>query len=292
MPELSIIVCTHERPRDLAGCLDSLVALRIDAEVIVVDSASRVPCRELVDGYREALPSLRYLYVYEPGLSRARNAGVAAASGEIVAFIDDDASPQPGWDEQICRAFADHPRAGCVGGACVARFAAGRPRWLSARLLQLSSITRWGGRARQPRSSAEWPFGANLAFRLDALAAAGQFSVALGRVGGSLRSGEDSDMVERMIACGWEVWLEPSAVVLHTVHPERCRSSFYWRRLWWAGVSRANAPSLRVAVRLAAAAPIRMGLWLLTRDRYYLYRTAESVGYFVTLLRRLQVDAG
>jgi hypothetical protein len=72
---------------------------------------------------------------------------------------------------------------------------------------------------------------------------------------------------------------------LHTVHAERCRSGFYWRRLWWAGVSRAQRPSPHVAVRLAAAAPIRLGLWALTRDRIYLYRLAESAGFFVTLVR-------
>ncbi len=292
MPELSIVVCTHERPRDLAVCLDSLVALGTDLEVIVVDSASRNPCQELVDGYRGALPALRYLYVAEPGLSRARNAGIAAASGELVAFIDDDASPQVGWDEELRRAFAANPRAGCVGGACLPRFVARRPRWLSERLLQLSSITRWGEDSRQPRSSAEWPFGANMAFRAKTLAAVGDFSVALGRIGSSLLSGEDSDMVQRVIACGWEVWLEPKAVVLHTVHPERCRSSFYWRRSWWAGVGRATSPSLQLAARLAVAAPIRFWLWLLTRDRYYLYRTAESAGYFVTVMRGVPVDGG
>jgi len=283
MSDISVVVCTHERPQDLADCLDSLVAIGADLEVIVVDSASRQPCRALVDAFSGRLSSLRYVYVAEPGLSRARNAGVAAATGDIIAFIDDDASPQPGWDARLRRAFAEHPRAGCVGGACLARFAARRPGWLSERLLQLSSITRWGEHPCQPRSSAEWPFGANMAFRAEVLAAAGEFSVALGRVGTSLLSGEDSDMVQRVLAGGWEVWLEPRAAVLHTVHPERCCSSFYWRRLWWAGVSRAKAPSLRVAVRLGLAAPIRLGLWLATRDRYYLYRTAESAGYFVTL---------
>ena len=111
------------------------------------------------------------------------------------------------------------PDVGCVGGACRAAFTAPRPRWLSERLLQLAGITRFGETPREPRSSAEWPFGANMAFRREALADAGPFSTALGRDGRSLLSGEDSDMVERVLTCGWRVWLEPAALVDHSVAP-------------------------------------------------------------------------
>ena len=278
---LSIVVCTHDRPVDLAGCLDALAAASVSAQVIVVDSASPVPCESLVDGYRDRVPGLTYLYVSRPGLSLARNAGIAASTGEIIAFLDDDASPEEGWEQALLDAFASRPRAGCVGGACIARFAGPRPRWLSDRLLQVASITRWGETPREPRSSAEWPFGANVAFRRAALSDAGPFAEELGRNGtASLLSGEDSDMVARVLAAGWRVWLEPRARVLHTVHADRLTSRFYWRRFWWAGVSRAQARSRRTAIRLLIAAPVRLGIWAVTRDRLYLYRLAETAGYF------------
>jgi glucosyl-dolichyl phosphate glucuronosyltransferase len=171
-----------------------------------------------------------------------------------------------------------------VGGTCRARFAAPRPRWLSDRLLQLAGITRFGAAAREPRSSAEWPFGANMAFRRAALDQAGEFSTALGRRGRSLLSGEDSDMVARVLALGWRVWLEPAAVVDHWVSAERCRGSYYWRRLWWNGISRAVNPSVGVTVRLLAAVPARLLLWAAAHDRVYLYRVAESAGYFAARL--------
>jgi GT2 family glycosyltransferase len=208
---------------------------------------------------------------------------VAIATGSIVAFLDDDATVEPGWQEAMLDAFARRPHVGCVGGACLPAFAGERPRWLSDRLLQLSSITRYGATGREPMSSAEWPFGANMAFRRAVLDAVGGFSEALGRTGSSLLSGEDSDMVARVLAAGWRVWLEPGAAVMHTVHAERLRSRFYWRRLWWAGIGRAQQPELRTTLRLLAALPIRLALWSVTRDRMYLYRLAESAGYLTAL---------
>jgi GT2 family glycosyltransferase len=118
-----------------------------------------------------------------------------------------------------------------------------------------------------------------MAFRRDALADAGEFCEELGRTGDTLLSGEDSDMVRRVLAAGWRVWLEPRAAVFHAVHTERLHSRFYWRRLWWAGIGRATQPALRTTVRLLGALPVRVVLWAATGDRIYLYRLAETAGY-------------
>jgi glucosyl-dolichyl phosphate glucuronosyltransferase len=287
MTSLSAVICTHNRPAELADCLQALTHQRRLTQVVVVDSGPLESCEQLVSSFDGRLSGLVYLRVDEPGLSLARNTGVAAASGEVVAFLDDDAAARPGWDAALLAAFAEHPRAGCVGGACQAGFDGERPAWLSDRLLQLASITRWGTQARRPRSSAEWPFGANVAFRRSALDEVGPFSLALGRTGAaSLMSGEDSDMVRRVLEAGWEVWLEPRAAVLHKVHAERLTSGFYWRRFWWGGRSRAQTPSLLISARLIVAVPARVAAWLVTRDRIFIYRLAETAGYFATLVLR------
>ena len=83
-----------------------------------------------------------------------------------------------------------------------------------------------------------------------------------------------------MRADGWTIWLQPDAVVFHTVAPERCHGSYYWRRLWWQGVSRARAGvSVLGAARIVVAAPVRLVLWAVTRDRVHLYRVAETGGF-------------
>src|SRR5215471_18957127 len=181
--ELSVVVCTHNRPRDLERCLSGLTALDDPVEVVVVDSASEPDCRELVESARHRLRQLRYVREEEPGLSRARNRGVGEASGRIVAFLDDDAAPRPDWAKRVVEAFDADRAVGCVGGACVAVFEADaqRPRWLSDRLLQFAGITRFGDRAREAGPSAEWPFGANIAFRAEAFPSPAPFAEELGR---------------------------------------------------------------------------------------------------------------
>jgi GT2 family glycosyltransferase len=285
---LSVVVCTHDRPSDLERCLEALSAVSGIAEVITVDSGSEPPCRELVDRFSARIPRLTYVREEEPGLSRARNRGLTLAQGEIVAFVDDDAAPRRGWAEAIVARFAADPAIGCVGGACSPDFGElPRPHWLSDRLLQFAGITRFGGEAREARSSAEWPFGANIAFRARALAEAGGFSEKLGRTGATLLSGEESAVVEAVRRAGWTVWLEPEAIVEHTVHADRCERGYYWRRLWWAGVSRARSSEqvTVTAIRVVVAAPVRLCLYALTRDRVYLYRLAETAGYVREWLR-------
>lgn len=290
---LSVIVCTHNRPRDLERCLEALIAQERPLEVIVVDSASEPPCQSLVESYSPRFAALRYVREERAGLSRARNRGVAEATGQILAFLDDDAAPLPEWGWHIAAPFEADAEVGCVGGACVAVFEddARRPRWLSDRLLQFAGITRFGPLAHEACSSTEWPFGANMAFRAAALEQAdGPFADELGRNGATLLSGEDSALVEAVRRAGWTIWLEPRAIVEHTVHVERCRSRYYWRRLWWAGVSRARATeaSAILGPRLVVAAAVRLCLYVLTRDRVYLYRTAETAGFLAERARLLR----
>jgi GT2 family glycosyltransferase len=282
-PLLSVVVCTHDRPDALSRCLESLAALEDPVEVLVVDSASRTPCTDPVERFAGRIPGLRIVREDEAGLSRARNRGVGEASCDLIAFVDDDASVRPDWARRLAGAFAD-PLVGCAGGTCSPRFESMRPGWLSERLLQFAGVTRIGSSPREARGSFEYPFGANMCFRRSALVEAGGFRHELGRTGPSLLSGEDSDAVDRIHERGWKVWLQPDAVVDHAVSRERCSGRYYWRRLWWQGISRARQDrSPEVAVRLVAAAPARLVLWLATRDRVHLYRTAETAGYLAEL---------
>lgn len=285
-PLLTVVICSHNRPEDLERCLHGLAALEDDVAVIVVDSASDPPLRATVDRFSSSLRRLSYHYEARPGLSLARNRGLELARTELVAFLDDDTVPERAWAKNLVGPFED-PNVVCVGGTCRAAFDCERPPWLSDRLLQLAGVTRFGAEARRVRSSAEYPFGANVCFRRRALLELGGFSIELGRIGTTLLSGEEYDVIEKLGRAGWAVWLEPSAVVDHRVTAARCRAHYYWRRSWWQGVSRARAGrSARLGARLVSAALIRLALWGVTGDRFYLFRTAETAGYLAGCLPR------
>lgn len=108
----TVVVCTRDRPRELERCLEALAKLDSPSyRILVVDNApDDVRTREIAARHG-------FLHVHEPvtGLSRARNRGARASETEIVAFIDDDAIPEPGWLSGLVAEF-DDPAVMAVAG--------------------------------------------------------------------------------------------------------------------------------------------------------------------------------
>lgn len=119
-PSVSVIVPTHGRPAALALCLAALGAQNYPAqcfEVIVVDDGGSPPAGLVVDEFRDAL-HVRHLTQAHAGPARARNRGARAATGELLAFTDDDCRPDPGWLDRLVAALEQSPGA-MVGGRVV-----------------------------------------------------------------------------------------------------------------------------------------------------------------------------
>ncbi|NJL28333.1 MAG: glycosyltransferase family 2 protein, partial [Thermoanaerobaculia bacterium] len=101
-PRASVLICTHNRARDLALCCAALGGLDAPPEsweVVVVDNASTDDTPEVAEAWAARLEGrLRGVEgTGALGLSAARNRAIAEARGEILAFLDDDALPEPGW---------------------------------------------------------------------------------------------------------------------------------------------------------------------------------------------------
>lgn len=280
LPLLSVVVCTHNRPDDLRRCLDAIARLDDPVDLIVIDSASDPPIRPIVDQFTNRDPSPRTVREHTPGLSRARNRGLALAATQLVAYLDDDCTPQPDWARRITAPFAN-PQVAVVGGACLPAFDAPAPAWLSAKLLAFAGITNIGTHPHACQGRHEYPFGGNACYRTHLLRQVGGFPETTGRTGQkALLSAEETPVIEALVDAGHTAWLEPAATMHHRVTAERCTSRYYWRRLWWQGRSRARQHrSLRQALLMLAALPIRIACLAATRDRLYLYRLAESAGY-------------
>ena len=195
MPPISVVVPTRDRPDHLDRCLAALrAALRPEDEVVVVDSASAVPI---------AGATVR---CDRPGASHARNAGVAAATHSIIAFVDDDVRVQAGWPGAIAGAFAD-PSVAFVTGRLIAppdvvaeRPVAIKDDVLPARL-DASAVGTLG-------------HGGNFAVLRSVFDAVGGFDEALGP-GARFRAAEDLDVFDRLLRAGFVGRYEPVALAWH-----------------------------------------------------------------------------
>ncbi|HEX7942721.1 MAG TPA: glycosyltransferase, partial [Gemmatimonadaceae bacterium] len=201
-PRISVVVCTYNGQRAIRECMEGLCRLDYpEYEVIVVDDGSTTDAVATIVGeYREH--DVRLIRTPNRGLSAARNTGLAAATGEIVAYIDDDACPDTHWLTYLAATFLKAPFVG-VGGPnlplpddgpiadCVAN-APGSPTHVL-----LSD------------EEAEHIPGCNMAYRKAALEAIGGFDPQF-RV-----AGDDVDLCWRLRDRGWKLGFSPAAVVWH-----------------------------------------------------------------------------
>ncbi|MEV8094596.1 glycosyltransferase family 2 protein [Kitasatospora sp. NPDC085879] len=224
-PTVTVVVCTRNRPDSLRHCLDSL--LRTDypyVEVVVVDNApDGTGTRDLVlEHYSDRV---RYVCEPEQGSARARNAGLAAARGEICAFADDDLLVDRGWVTALAEAFLADDRTACVTGLVLpaeldtAAQAAlesygGYSRGFAARSWSLHDAN---ADPLQRFSVGRFGSGANMAFRTEVLRAVGGFDPATG-AGTPARGGEELYAFFSVYNSGHDIAYQPEAIVWHC-HP-------------------------------------------------------------------------
>jgi GT2 family glycosyltransferase len=218
--QTSVIVCTRERPELLEECLVALVKLAPSPlEIIVVDNAPPGGISSL--GVVENFKGVSYLRHSSAGLSSARNAGLALARGDYVAFTDDDSVVHPRWLVSLLTGFAADT-VGCVTGLVL-------PRELETEAQMAFEFVLGGfspglvplifGRdffaSTRPFGVPVWRIGAgaSMAFRRAVFAAIGTFDERLGA--GASGCSEDSELWYRLLGAGWECRYEPSAVVFH-----------------------------------------------------------------------------
>ncbi|HEY9619211.1 MAG TPA: glycosyltransferase family 2 protein [Crinalium sp.] len=239
-PQISAIICTHNRDSYLGAAIDSLLEQDFpgEFEVIVVDNASTDRTREVVEA---RLPHPRLQYVYEPvtGLSVARNCGAKAANSPILAYLDDDAVATPQWLRILYAAYQNNEKLAVAGGKVTLLWATGMepPQWLSDSLAGNLGAYDLGENVVYIDRPGLTPRGLNYSIRRTFLDQIGGFDPNLGRVGKNLLSNEELMMTELALEMGWQVAYLPEALVAHNVAPERMYRSWFLSRSWWQGIS-------------------------------------------------------
>jgi glycosyltransferase involved in cell wall biosynthesis len=224
-PLASVVLCTRDRPDRLKRVLPSLLAQQYpDYEVIVVDNApSTSATAELIAKEYAQEARVRYVREDRPGLSAARNCGVAQARGEIIAFTDDDVVLDALWLVGLSRGFSVTEKVACVTGLIVpleletpAQFLfevhGGFTRGFSQRIFDLREH-RWKKPA-YPYIIGACGAGASMAFSTEFLKQQGGFDPALG-TGTPTHGGEDLAAFFEVILRGYRLVYEPSSLLYH-----------------------------------------------------------------------------
>jgi glucosyl-dolichyl phosphate glucuronosyltransferase len=237
-PALSVVVCAYTLDRwgDTRAAVGSVLTQdrRPDEVVLVVDH-----CPALHERASKELPGVRVVSSSgRRGLSGARNTGVAVAHGDVVAFIDDDATAEPGWAQRLLARY-DDPRVVGVGGRVRPRWSTERPVWFPPEFDWVVGCS-YQGLPERPARVRNF-IGANMSFRRTELLAAGGFLETLGRVGAGTAGCEETELCLRLAARRPDavLWYEPAAEVRHRVPEARTHWSYFRSRCYGEGLSKA-----------------------------------------------------
>jgi glycosyltransferase involved in cell wall biosynthesis len=250
--KISAIICTHNGQKTLRTAIQSLINQTLpksNYQILVVDNASTDNTREIVRGFNN---EINLCYICEPklGLSNARNAGWTKASGEYVAYLDDDAIACPQWLERILEAFRVVPQAGAVGGKVDPIWEMEPPAWVNDIMKRFLTVLDWSETPIVLNNS-QYLVGANISFPRKTLEKFSGFPTDLGRKGKNLISNEEIELINSIKKNGQVVYYHPEIAVQHFVPSSRLNPSWFRKRWFTQGISdaiiyrRAEMPSIR-----------------------------------------------
>ena len=238
MTDISIVICayTEERWDDLVAAIASVQKQSIEVrEIIVVVDYNQ----QLLQRVQDYIPDVIAIEnTMQPGLSGARNSGIARAGSDIVAFLDDDAIAIPDWVSFLSEGFSN-PEVLGVGGPVLPLWQTNKSRWLPEEFYWVVGCTYRGmpvdiGMVRNP-------IGANMAFRREVFDAVGGFQSGIGRVGTHPLGCEETEMCIRARQ-NWPLrgfLYHPQASVFHRVSGVRTNWRYFCSRCYFEGISKA-----------------------------------------------------
>ena len=239
---ITVVVCTFNRCGMLVDTLKSIaessIPSSVEWEILVVDNNSTDETKAAVDRISREYPGrFRYLLEKSQGVSHARNAGIHASRGDILAFTDDDVTVEASWLWNLTSPLHAGDWAGAAGRIAPV-WSCARPPWLPVgeRSVMAAFVAFDLGPIAGPLL--EPPFGANMAFRKSVFAKYGGFRTDLGRTAERLLGSEDSEFGRRLLVNGERLRYEPSAVVHHPVPESRLSKKYHLA--WWYGKARSD----------------------------------------------------
>ena len=241
--DVTVCVCTHDRPDYVGDCLDGLRQQTVGDgpfDVLVVDSASRATFRS-VEHWSHGARNARLLRVEQPGVSLARNAGAQAAAATTSPTSMTTRSPRAtGSSASVPSISETDPPPALIGGRILPLWEAPLPSWWPPSLRGALSIIELEGQgeyrsAALPRGLE--PYGANMVVHVPSLRAIGGFGTQSGRIGDALLSDEEVQLAWRLQDAGHSARYNSRIVARHQIQTARLTPAWLLSRLYWQGVS-------------------------------------------------------
>ena len=285
----SVVICAYsdERWDDLLAAIASVREqhLRPEQIIVVIDHNPGLLDRlqQVGEPGITLIPNSQ-----QRGLSGARNSGIAAARGDVIAFLDDDAMAAPDWLRWLAEGYADKSVLG-VGGDIQPLWLADRPVWFPEEFNWVIGCSYRG----MPTATAPVRnlLGANMSLRSEVFAAIGGFRHGMGRIGKTPLGCEETELCIRAVQRwpGSQFLYEPRATVRHRVPQARANWTYFRSRCYAEGLSKAQVARLvgpqnglaserAYTTRTLPAAVVRGLAELAGRDAGGLRRAAAVIG--------------
>jgi len=264
-PIITVAICTYRRYDLLPRALDALEKQTLDPRafrILVVDNTDDIPLRQAFAATLAGRDRISVVFSDPPGLSRARNLALERCRTKYIAFIDDDAVPDPGWLDALVTGFRVSGAA-VVAGPIVPEWPVPRPPWVPEKYIACLTVLDYGPQSRA-LGEFEFAYGTNMAFETQMLSNVGGFDASLGRTGAkTLVSDEEIQAQLELRRLGARTWYASDARVRHLVHANRVRRNYFRSRMAWQAVS-----------TLLHDSP----LWWAEQSREELLRAAATLG--------------
>ena len=248
---ISVIICTYNRERYIYNVLKSLALGTLEHsayEIILVDNNCTDNTRKEVDHFCNVFPqvSLRYFVETNQGLSHARNRGIKESKGDLLVYVDDDATVNPEYLKTYADWFESHPETDAAGGPIIPHYETGsEPKWMTYFIKRLLTGYLYFGDKAKPFPGDNYPGGGNAAYRSRVFEKVGLYNVELGRNGDSLGGGEEKDIFDKMKREGMQFVYLPDAILYHSIPGYKLEADYFNRLTTGIGQSE-RARTLRI----------------------------------------------
>lgn len=248
---ISVIICTYNRDKYIYNVLKSLALGTLEHsayEIILVDNNCTDNTRSEVDHFCNVFPqvTLRYFVETNQGLSHARNRGIRESKGDILVYVDDDATVNPDYLKTYADWFAAHPETDAAGGPIIPHYETGsEPKWMTYFIKRLLTGYLYFGDKARPFPGDNYPGGGNAAYRASVFEKVGLYNVQLGRNGDSLTGGEEKDIFDKMKREGMQFVYLPNAILYHSIPGYKLEADYFNRLTTGIGQSE-RARTLRI----------------------------------------------